>query len=235
MLVENWQSSCLSKGCEYFLCCCAQWPWVQIVTCSTLSQLTGLIRTSSCQRRSTCSSVNMRGSKLSSIVATEMSFCRISKRFKYTPVFLLFPLSHTHTHMHTLGVMCLIHSVRELCLYAAMIHVSLKSNRLVNKTAQTEGWQAPPTIFFPSLYFLPLFTSPHNYPHPLPLLAASSCPSTDEEEQQSGDILMSVSLASGVVTGLSNQLPLGMSTTETGVWWALSCQEGEWKNPWDGK
>ena len=128
----------------------------------------------------TCSSVNMRGSKLSSIVATEMSFCRISKRFKYTPVFLLFPLSHTHTHthththMHTLGVMCLIHSVRELCLYAAMIHVSLKSNRLVNQTAQTEGWQAPPTFFFFPLFTFFSFSPPHTTT-PTPFLPSLPC------------------------------------------------------------
>lgn len=45
---------------------------------------------------------------------------------------------------------------------------------------------------------------------------------------------MSVSLASRVVTGLSNQHPLGMSMTETRVRWALSCQEGEWMKLWGG-
>lgn len=38
---------------------------------------------------------------------------------------------------------------------------------------------------------------------------------------------MSVSVASSVVTGLSNQHPTGMSTTETKARWALSCRGAE--------
>lgn len=99
-----------------------------------------------------------------------MAFYPASRSFEYTVVslsFLSLSLSYIHTRTHAIGVMChpFCHTVPQQCLYAAVIHVSLNSNSLVNQTAGTEKWQAPPASP-PSSFLCSLFlaSSPIHLP-----------------------------------------------------------------------
>lgn len=133
----------------------------------------------------------------------------ILNRLKYSAFFPFSP----YTHKHTFRVMCLIHSVRRLCFYGAVIPVTLKSSRLVN---QTERCEAPRFFFFLFLYFPLLFTSPTQLPICLPPLL----PQHVLLQMSRGSrvtIYWCLSLWPAVtVTGLSNQPPLGMATAEMG-------------------